>query len=79
MLAADGFWDGASLRAYFDVRMVNPLATSLQSQSLHACCNKNKLEKKRKYEHIVRDVEFCYFSHWCLKLEAEWDTFATTV
>lgn len=44
-LAASGFWGGCHKRAFFDVRVFNPLAQS-NNQPLATCYRKHKNLKK---------------------------------
>ena len=61
-IAAQGFWGGDKVRAFFDVRVFNPFARTYHNQSLAASYRKNEQEKKRAYDQRVREVEYGYFS-----------------
>ena len=61
-VAADGFWRISGQRAFFYVRVSNPMAPSLSNLTLHACYTRNEQEKKRLYDQRVQDVEFGSFS-----------------
>ena len=52
-VAADGFWGISGQRAFFDVRVFNPMAPSLSNLTLHACYTLNEQEKKRLYDQRV--------------------------
>ena len=60
-IAADGFWGGRHERAFFDVRIFNPLARS-NNQPIQACYRKHENEKKRAYEQRVREIEHGSFT-----------------
>ena len=53
---ANGFWERGQ-NAYFDVKVFNPFAPTHCSVSLPQCYRCAELEKKRKYEKTVREVE----------------------
>ena len=55
-IAANRFWGGRFERAFFDVRVFNPLAPS-NRQPLPTCYRKHEKLKKRAYEKRVREVE----------------------
>ena len=61
-VAADGFWGISGQRAFFDVRVFNPMAPSLNNLTLHEWYTRNVQEKKRLYDQRVQDVEFGSFS-----------------
>ena len=48
-IAANGFWGGRFERAFFDVRVFNPFASS-NRQPLPTCYRKHENQKKRAYE-----------------------------
>ena len=60
-IAADGFWGDCHERAFFDVRIFNPLARS-NNQPIQACCRKRENQKKRAYEQRVREIEHGSFT-----------------
>ena len=66
-IAANGFWGGRHERAYFDVRVFNPLAPS-NRQPLAACYRKHENIKKRAYEQRVREIEHGSFTPIVLSL-----------
>ena len=60
-VAANGFWGGRHERAFFDVRVFNPLAQS-NSQPISSCYRKHENIKKRAYEQRVREIEHGSFT-----------------
>ena len=66
-IAANGFWGGRSERAYFDVRVFNPLAPS-NRQPLPTCYRKHENQKKRAYEQRVREIEHGSFTPLVMSL-----------
>ena len=57
IVAADSFWGNDRQRAFFDVRVFNPLAPSYQNTPLAQCYRRNEQEKKRAYDQCVREIE----------------------
>jgi hypothetical protein len=55
-VAARGFWRPGA-KAFFDVRVFNPLAPSYRSSSLEALYKRFEKEKKNKYNERVLEVE----------------------
>ncbi|XP_065893485.1 uncharacterized protein [Dysidea avara] len=55
-VVANGFWERGQ-NAYFDVKVFNPFAPTHCSISLSQCYRRAELEKKRKYEERIREVE----------------------
>ncbi len=55
-VTAIGFW-GAWQRAFFDVRVFNPLAPSYVSQDLTALTKRHENEKKHKYGLRIQEIE----------------------
>ena len=66
-IAASGFWGGRHDRAFFDVRVFNPHATSNQ-QPIATCYRKHENSKKRDYERRVREIERGSFTPLVLSL-----------
>ena len=60
-VVANGFWERGQ-KAYFDVKVFNPFAPTHCSVSLPQCYRRAELEKKRKYEERIREVEHGTFS-----------------
>ena len=58
---ANGFWE-CRQNAYFDVKVFNPFAPTHCSVSIPQCYRHAELEKKRKYEERVCNVEHGSFS-----------------
>ncbi len=56
-IKARGFWGVPQQCAYFDVRVFNPHSTSYRGSELTACYRRHEGEKRRAYEHRVREVE----------------------
>ena len=58
-IAANGFWGGRYERTFFDVQVFNPHAPSNRHPN---CYRKHELEKKRRYEQPVREIEHASFT-----------------
>ena len=67
-IAANGFWGGRYERAFFDVRVFNPMAPSNRQQSLAATYKKHERIKIRAYEQRVREVEHGSFTPLVMSL-----------
>ena len=61
-VSAIEFWDKSKTTAYFDVKVFNAHASSNHSISAASCYHKHELEKRRKYERRVIDVEHGTFT-----------------
>lgn len=61
-VVAESFWGRDRQRAFFDVRVFNPIAQSHRNTPLAQCYRQNEQEKKRAYEERVREVEHGTFS-----------------
>ena len=61
-VSAIEFWDKSKTTAYFDVKAFNNHASSNHSISAASCYCKHELEKMRKYERRVIDVEHGTFT-----------------
>ena len=55
-ISASGFW-ARGQRAFFDIRIFNPMATSNRNQDLKAAHTKHENDKMREYGERVREVE----------------------
>ena len=60
-VAARGFWQRCE-KAFFDVRVFNPYASTHRNQSLASAFNNNEKEKKRHYNQRVIQVEHGSFT-----------------
>ena len=60
-VVAEGFWDHRQ-KAYFNVKVFNPLAPTYSSTSLPQCYRRAELEKRRMYEDRIREVEYGSFT-----------------
>ena len=60
-VVAEGFWNQGQ-QAFFDVKVFNPLAKTYSSTSLPQCYRRAELEKKRKYEERIREIEHGSFT-----------------
>ena len=67
-IAANSFWGGRYERAFFDVRVFNPMAPSNRQQSLAATYKKHERIKIRAYEQRVREVEHGSFTPLVMSL-----------
>ena len=61
-IVAESFWGRDRQRAFFDVRVFNPLAPRYRNSSLSQCYRRNELEKRRAYDERIREVEHGSFS-----------------
>ena len=61
-ISAQGFWGNKQQRAFFDVRVFNPLAPSYCKSSMTAVYRRNENEKRRAYEQRIIDVEHGSFT-----------------
>ena len=59
---AQEFWDKRRTTAFFDVKVFNAHAPSNRSSSTASCYRRHELEKRRKYERRVIDVEHGTFT-----------------
>ena len=57
-IRADGFWDCGQQRAFFDVRVFNPIAYTYCTKYLSSCYRCHELEKRRSYKNRVVNVEY---------------------
>ena len=60
-IAARGFWISGQ-RAFFDIRVLNPMAQRHGSQELTKAYNINEREKERQYNERILEVEHCLFT-----------------
>ena len=75
-VAACGFWGGRHERAFFDVRVFNPHASS-NNQPLSTCYRKHENAKKRAYDQRIREIEHGTFTPLVLSLTGGMGTAAT--
>ena len=61
-VSAQGFWGDRHERAFFDVRVFNPLAPSNCRSSLSTTYRRHEATKKRSYEQRVREIEHGSFT-----------------
>ena len=61
-VAANGVWGSRFERAFFDVRVFNPYASSNNRQSLPATYKRHEEDKRRQYLERVREVEHASFT-----------------
>ena len=60
-VVAENFW-GDRQRAFFDVRVFNPLAPSHRNNPPEKCYRVNEQQKKRAYDERIREVEHASFT-----------------
>ena len=60
-IAARGFWISGQ-RAFFDIRVFNPMARRYESQELNKAYEINEREKKRQYNERILEVEHSSFT-----------------
>ena len=61
-VSSESFWGRDRRLAYFDVKVFNPFASSYASSPLAQCYRRAELDKKRKYDERIREVENGTFS-----------------
>ena len=61
-IVAESFWGSDRQRAFFDVRVFNPFASSYRNNLLTQCYCRNEFEKGRAYDERVREFEHGSFS-----------------
>ena len=61
-IAATNFWSKNGQRAFFDIRVFNPLSPSNHTLSINSCYQKHEQEKRRGYDQRVREVEHGCFA-----------------
>ena len=61
-VAASGFWGGRFERAFFDVRIFNPHASSNRTSLIASSYRRHEQEKRRVYERRVREIEHATFT-----------------
>ena len=61
-VSAREFWDKSKTTAYFDVKVFNAHTPSNASSSAASCYRRHEMEKRRRYERRVIDVEHGTFS-----------------
>ena len=75
-VAACGFWGGRHERAFFNVRVFNPHASS-NNQPLSTCYRKHENAKKRAYNQRIREIKHGTFTPLVLSLTGGMGTAAT--
>ena len=61
-IRARGFWGGHFEVAFFDVRVLNPLAASNYTNTLASCYQRHERSKQRMYEERIREVDHGSFT-----------------
>ena len=61
-ISAAGFWGGRHQKAYFDVKVFNPNASSYRGSQISSLYRKFEKDKRRKYEQRIREVEMASFT-----------------
>ena len=61
-VSAVGFWGGHHQRAFFDVKVFNPTASSYCATPVASLYRRFEKEKRRKYEQRIREVEMGSFT-----------------
>ena len=61
-MSANGVWCGRFQKAYFDVRVSNPLTPSNSNQAPPGVYRKDELEKKRAYQQQIQQVKHSSFT-----------------
>ena len=78
-VSAREFWDKSKTTAYFDVKVFNAHAPSNASSSAASCYRRHEMEKRRKYERRVIDVEHGTFSPFVMSTSGGMGPSATVV
>ena len=61
-VCATGFWGNHRQKAYFDVKVFNPNASSYRGSQLSSLYRRFEQDKRRKYEQRIREVEMASFT-----------------
>ena len=61
-VSAESFWGQDRSLAYFDIKVFNPLAATYLSSPLAQCYRRAELDKKRKYDERIQEIERGTFS-----------------
>ena len=61
-ISATGFWGGRHQKAYFDVKVFNPNASSYRGSQVSSLYRKFEKDKRRKYKQRIREVEIASFT-----------------
>ena len=61
-VSAESFWGRDRRLVYFDIKVFNPLASTHASSPLAQCYRRAELDKKRKYDERICEVERGTFS-----------------
>ena len=61
-VCATGFWGNHRQKAYFDVKVFNPNASSYQGSQLSSLYRRFEQDKRRKYKQRIREVEMASFT-----------------
>ena len=61
-VSAVGFWGGHHQRAFIDVKVFNPTASSYRATPVASLYRRFEKEKRRKYEQRIREVEMGSFT-----------------
>ena len=76
-IKAQDFWNKSRSSTFFDVRVFNPYAPSNNKSTAAACYRKHEMEKRRKYERRVLDVEHGSFTPLVFSTSGGWGPSAT--
>ena len=76
-IKAQDFWNKSRSSTFFDVRVFNPYAPSNNKSTAAACYRKHEMEKWRKYERRVLDVEHGSFTPLVFSTSGGWGPSAT--
>ena len=66
------FWGRDGQEAFFDVKVLLPFASSYASTPLTQCYRQAKLDKRRKYDEPIQEVERGTFSPLIFPHQVEW-------
>ena len=69
---AESFWGRDRRQAYFDIKVFNPFASSYAASPLTRCYRRAELDKRRKYDERIREVERGTFSPLIFPHQVEW-------
>ena len=60
-ISTAGFWGGQHLKAYFDVKVFNPNASSYRGSQVSSLYRKFEKDKRQKYMQRIQEIEMASF------------------
>ena len=71
-ISAESFWGWDRRLAYFDIKVFNPFTSTYASFPLAQCYRQAELDKQRKYDERIYEVERGTFLLWFFPLPVAW-------